>query len=261
MSVRANETITLLVPSDTDRETVEGFYAELDSRLSESPAEVLLDCSLLEHASSTHINTLWQARNRCEEAGIAIKLTSVTYGLERVLVVLDLYDLFVAERDGVEAGAGARGPDMSAAPPAVLALKVDPTADGIKRAMQALHGYLMELDVGEMFAFDLETVFYEVTTNISLHGKLDASEPILVTAAPRNGVLRLRFEDPGPRFDPTRCVMDFDPKKAGRNRQRHGFGLAMIMKLVDRVSYERRDDHLNVLNLEKKIGRNGGRFS
>lgn len=260
MSVRANKTVSLLVPLDVNGDTLEGFYTDLDCRLSESPAEVLLDCALLEHATSTHINTLWQARNRCEEAGVPVKLTSVTYGLERVLMVLDLYDLFIAERDGVEARAGTGMPGTEAASPPRLSLEVEPTVDGINAAMQALHDYLMKLNLGEIFAFDLETAFYEVTTNIRLHARLDGGQSILFTAGPGEGGLHLRFEDSGPYFDPTALVAEFDPEEAMRNRQRQGFGLAMIRRLVDSISYERKDDCLNILNLEKTIGGNGGRL-
>lgn len=258
MSVRAERTISLLVPLDVDEETMEGFYAELDGRLRESPGEILLDCSLLEHASSTHINTLWQARDRCEEAEIKVRLTEVTYGLARVLEVLDLYDLFTAERDGVEARKGVGRPDLNASASPAFSIDVNPTVDGISGAMQDLHDYLVRLNLGEIFAFDLETVFYEVTTNIRLHGDLREGEYIKLTAVPRNGFFHLRFEDTGPHFDPTSRTTDFDPKRAMRKRQRRGFGLAMIKKLVDRLSYERQDDRVNILSLEKRITANGG---
>ncbi len=258
MSIRAERTATLPVPIDIDGETLAGFYSELKDRLRDSPDEVLLDCSLLDHASSTHINALWQARNRCEEAGVPVKLTSVTYGLQRVLMVLDLYDFFATERDGVEARRGVGEPDPDAAALPVLMLKVEPTADGITGAMRKLHDYLVGLNLGEILAFDLETVFYEVTTNIRLHGELEEGESINLTVAPREGVFELRFEDPGPHFDPTSRATEFDPRRAMRSRQRQGFGLAMIKRLVDGLSYEREDGRLNILNLKKKITGNGG---
>ena len=261
MSVKADKRVTLMVPVDVDEETVEGFYTELHCCLDESPEEVLLDCSLLERATSTHINTLWQARNRCEETGTPVKLTSVTYGLERVLMVLDLYDLFTAERDGVEARAGARKHDPDAVPLAALMLEVEPTVDGIAGAMETLHKHLIGLGLGEILAFDLETVFYEVTTNIRLHGELREGETIGFSAVTKDGLVHLRFEDPGPHFDPTSRSSPFDPKRAMRSRQRNGFGLAMIKRLADGLSYERESDRLNILNLEKKIDRNGGNLN
>jgi anti-sigma regulatory factor (Ser/Thr protein kinase)/anti-anti-sigma regulatory factor len=241
---------------DLDGETLDGFYTELDSCLSESPEEVQLDCSLLEHATSTHINTLWQARNRCEENGIPVRLTSVTYGLQRVLDVLDLYDLFIAERDGIEAKTETGRPRGETDQP-MLALRIPPTEEGIRAAMQELHDYLTELKYGEIFAFDLETVFYEVTTNIRLHGELSEGDSIQFTAVPMNGAFHLHFEDRGPHFDPTKRNAEFNPEQAISRRQRHGFGLAMIKRLVDSISYER-EDTTNILKLEKNIRWNGG---
>jgi anti-anti-sigma factor len=260
MPVRRSSPAVLLVPLDLDEETLYGFYAEVDSQLDEKPAELVLDCSLLEHVASAHINTLWQARSRCEEAGVNIRLTSVTYGLERVLKVLDLNDFFRTERDGVEARESHRrsGPVAGAALP--LALDIPATVDGIVSGMNHLHAYLGGCAFGEMFVFDVETVFYEVATNIRLHGDLGNGERIHFTASCGNGVFRLRFEDGGPRFDPTTAVVNFDPGIAVRNKHRHGFGLVIIRKLVDRISYERSENGLNILNLEKSIGGNGGCF-
>ena len=260
MSVKADRSVTLTVPAGVDGQTTRGFFAELSGRLGEAPDQLLLDCSLLEHASSTHINTLWHARNRCEEAGVAMRLTGVTYGLERVLVVLDLYHLFAAERDGVEARSGAGRRHAAAGGAHALEMKIEPTVEGIARAMDSLHEYLVGLDLGELFAFDIETVFYEVTTNIRIHGELREGQSIKFTAVPQNGLFNLRFEDPGPRFDPRSRSTHFDPKLAMRTRQRHGFGLAMIKKLVDELDYERLDGSLNVLNLRKAITGNGGRL-
>ena len=261
MSVRANKSVTLMGPADIDGDTLEGFYAELEDRLRDSPGELVLDCSLLEHTASSHINTLWQARNRCDEAGVMVKLTSVTYGLERVLKVLDLYDFFAAERDGVEARAGLPGLKVDMAAPPVFEIELEATPEGIGQAMEDFHAFLMELNLGEIPAFDMETVFYEVTTNIRLHGQLGAGESISFRASPQAGVFRLRFEDSGPRFDPTSDRTEFDPRKAMKSRQRQGFGLAIIRRLVDRISYDRHDQRLNVLNIDKRIGDNGGRHS
>jgi len=260
MSVRARRTVTLLVPLDIYGDTLESFYEELRGRLKEQPEEIRLDCSLLEHATSAHINTLWHAQGKCEDAGVSAKLISVTYGLERVLAVLDLRDLFVVERDEVEARAGKYRPVRGEEAPDALSLAVAPTVEGISQGMQRLHDYLLGLNHGEMFAFDLETVFYEVTTNIRLHGDLPEGEYISFTAAASNGSVHLCFEDQGAYFDPTSRRIDFDPQRAINQRQTRGFGLAIIRKLVDGISYERQNDSVNILNLEKKINRNGGQF-
>jgi anti-sigma regulatory factor (Ser/Thr protein kinase)/anti-anti-sigma regulatory factor len=253
MSVKAESNAALMVPVALDKRDVRSFQDELERRLSASPEELELDCSLLEHASSTHVNTLWEARRRCEEVGVKMKLTSVTYGLERVLTVLDLYDLFITERDGIEAAGRGGRPALEYVPAPVFSLDVKPTVQGIDEAMGGLHDYLMWLNNGELFAFDLETVFYEVATNIRLHGELAEDECIEFQAFPRNGSFYLRFKDPGPYFDPTSRNSDLDPEEVIRGRQRRGFGIVMINRLVDAISYEREDDSFNVLNLAKRI--------
>jgi anti-sigma regulatory factor (Ser/Thr protein kinase)/anti-anti-sigma regulatory factor len=261
MSVKASRTVTLIVPADADAETIKGFCTDLDSHLTGEVQDVELDCSLLEHATSMHVNTLWRALSKCEDAGVAMRLVSVTYGLERVLKVLDLYDLFVAERDGVEAEPGQGGIETNREAPPMFQLAIEPSEDGIRRAADSLHDFTIGLRFGELFAFDVETAFYEVTTNIRIHGGLKQGENIHLLAFIRNGFFRMRFEDSGSPFDPTGKSLEYDPARAVMNRQRQGFGLVMIRRMVDCISYERVNDRMNVLNLDKRISRNGGRYS
>ena len=135
----------------------------------------------------------------------------------------------------------------------LLKMKIRPTLQDIEQALGRLHDFLKQLDLEEICAFDLETVFYEVTVNMILHGGLSRSDYIEFTAAPGPDQISLRFVDPGSPFDPTSHDSSFDPQVAIRTRQKHGFGLVMIKRLVDKLSYERVDNRLNVVTLEKNL--------
>ena len=93
MSIEATAHCSIFIPPDSDEDVLDGFFLELDTLLEEGVEAINIDCSLLNHTRSGHINALWDALTRCEEAGVPMRLTSVGYGLERLLKVLDLHPL------------------------------------------------------------------------------------------------------------------------------------------------------------------------
>jgi anti-sigma regulatory factor (Ser/Thr protein kinase) len=184
-----------------------------------------------------------------------VRLSSVKYGLFRILKILNLYEFFEFEEGTVESKPEMEKAWQGAVSMPSLRLSFLPTSWAIKDALDRFHDFLTKLNVREICAFDLETVFYEVTTNIRLHGQLDDDDCMEFTATPTGDLISLRFVDPGPMFDPTSDPPHFDPDRAIRRRQSSGFGLTMIRRLVDSISYQRRDDGRNVVTLTKRLSR------
>jgi anti-sigma regulatory factor (Ser/Thr protein kinase) len=135
-----------------------------------------------------------------------------------------------------------------------LELELRSKIDDISETVVRLHDFLVRLGLPGSYAFDLETVFYEVATNIRRHGGLKESDLISFRVIPAKEHVTLRFADSGLPFDPTGRKSVFDPRQAIRTRQTNGIGLTMIRRLVDTISYERVGNRLNVLTLEKKLG-------
>jgi anti-sigma regulatory factor (Ser/Thr protein kinase)/anti-anti-sigma regulatory factor len=256
MSVKTERWRKILVPADLDEGAQEGFFAELEIVLEDSPPEAVLDCALLDHATSGHINMLWEAQTKCEEAGTPMRLKSVRYGLERVLRILDLYDLFTLEPKRFdESDAADSGSDTAEAP--VLDIEFKATMNGISDALSTFHDFLVRSGLPGSCAFDLEIVFYEVATNIRRHSGLDEADHVEFTATVEGNSVLLRFADAGEPFDPTRRSPVFDARVAIRTKQTNGIGLTMIQRLVDTISYKRVDGRLNVVTLTKQINRRG----
>ena len=250
MSVETEKQRTILVPADFDEGALEGFSAELEIVLEESPPEVLLDCSLLDRATSGHINLLWEAQTKCDASSVPMRLQSVRYGLERVLRILDLYDLFTFHKPEPDGG-------DSVDPEAVQVLEIDfrATINGINDTLSRFHDFLVRSGLPGSSAFDLEIVFYEVATNIRRHSGLAKTDRVQFTASAEQNSVTMRITDAGWPFDPTLRAPAFDPRKAIRTKQTDGIGLTMIQRLVDTISYRREGDRLNVLTLTKQIDR------
>ena len=253
MSIKTTASCSIFMPPDCDEAVLDGFFLELDTLLEEGVDGIDIDCSLLSHTRSGHINALWDALTRCEEAGVRMRLTSVGYGLERLLQVLDLYPLFTLEPSGRKPQPAYGRLGGGATRQTAFSAEFEPSMDDISNTFIRFHDFLKKLQVSEMHAFDLETVFYEVSTNILSHGELSPLSSISFSATLEEQNLELRFEDEGKAFDPTGHSRHFDHHEAIRQEERHGLGITMIQRLVDEISYERADGIRNVVIIRKRV--------
>ncbi len=252
MSLDTKKCRLISVPADFDDDSLQAFFDELNLAIGDEPLEIALDCSPLEHATSRHINALWDALTRCERAGIAMRLTSVAYGLRRVLSVLDLTDLFTIEYEGDRENRMPHAP-VKGRVSERFEVEIDAKIDAVTDVMRGLHTFLERLDLTEIGVFDLETVFYEVATNICRHSGLEQHRKIRFVADLSEDEISFEFTDAGERFDPTGNTPEFDPHLAIRRRQSRGIGLVMIQRLMDSISYDRIGREYNVVTLRKRL--------
>lgn len=253
MSKEATTDCSIFMPPDCDEAILDGFFLEIDTLLEEGVEGIDIDCSLLSHIRSGHINALWDALTRCEEAGVRMRLTSVGYGLERLLQALDLHPLFTLEPSKRRPRPQQVPLDGGATRQTAFSAKFEPGMDDISDTFIRFHDFLKKLQVSEMKAFDLETVFYEISTNILRHGGLSSLSSICFSATLEGRYMELRFVDEGRAFDPTGYSRQFDHHEAILRKERHGLGITMIRRLVDRISYERADGIRNVVIIHKQV--------
>lgn len=252
VSVNAQKSVALVVPTKLSAGAEEEFERALDSALAASPPSIDFDCSRLEHVSSRHVNLLWQAHLRCQEIGAAMALVAPSPGLIRVLKVLDLYDFFVADdRHSVRHLQEAVQTTVKNAE-TVYADEFRSNPEEIETAAHEFLGFLKGLPIPELIEFELRTIFYEVATNISSHAGIGDDGTIVFVARFEPVRLTMTFADSGVYFDPTSVSTTLDMGRAARGRQRRGFGVTMVAKLSDRMEYVRRHDAINLLTLEKK---------
>jgi anti-sigma regulatory factor (Ser/Thr protein kinase)/anti-anti-sigma regulatory factor len=252
MPVETSKSKLISVPADLDDDSLSGFFDELRLVMADKPAEIALDCSLLDHATSRHINALWDALTRCERAGIGMRLTAVGYGLKRVLSVLDLLELFRVEFEDESKDRLHRPPATDGRPERFEA-EIEASIDSLSDIMEDLQAFFEGFGLSEIGVFDLETVFYEVATNICRHSGLEKHRRIKFAANIDANEVSFEFIDAGERFDPTGNTPEFDPRRAIKRRQSRGIGLVMIQRLMDSVSYERVDHKYNVVTLRKRL--------
>lgn len=239
MDLRVNMTgdTAISFPNDVSGEPVDRFLDQLQGNLNSGPDEVIIDCSKLTRVASGHVSILWEALQKGREAGVTLRLREPSDDLLRVLRLLDLDTFFPRE---VEPGSGTYDDRFAA------------SSTEIDRALERFRRYLKVQAIPEPLEFELRTAFYEVVTNIRLHAAATGAIEVSFSAVREGTKMTLTFEDSGIPFDPTTTAPNQDIASRARLGQRHGFGLVMIRKLADYITYSRRDGAVNVLTLERR---------
>ncbi|MBN1212021.1 MAG: ATP-binding protein [candidate division Zixibacteria bacterium] len=250
MLIDSKKTLVIKIPKVLSVESVDKFHEELGALINQGPAMLELDCSRIDLVTSSHINLLWEARTLCLERGIKIKLCFVSSGLIRVLKVLDLHEIFLGDKNELPEDA-LHQDHMEFQAIGEFKLEFRAEANSITRALAEFRRYLSKLNLPMKGVIELEIVFYEVVTNIRLHSGVSSDATIMFNANSLKNKIVMVFTDQGKAFDPTSKEQNFDPDKAIKEKKKHGFGLTMITRMTNRMTYERRDDRINVLTLEK----------
>jgi anti-sigma regulatory factor (Ser/Thr protein kinase)/anti-anti-sigma regulatory factor len=227
----------VVVPTEILAQAAQDFNRQIELLLLSSPTSIALDCSALEHVSSKHVNYLWQARQRCEKAGVAVFLYNAPASLIRVLELLDLADFFPREK-----------PDHALA----VTDDFEPDANGIDSATSQFYQFIRAFELPALTLTELRTLFYEVATNIVAHAGLTADQRVTYTVRVMDPLVEVTFTDSGRPFDPMSTASDLDVREAAKRGQTRGFGLALIHKLADNISYKRKGGTVNELTITKR---------
>ncbi len=243
--------VTIEVPRDMSVTGMAAFEEELAKLLGQKPPAIILDCSKLAHVKSRQVGILWQLYETCHSAGVPLKLKAASRGLMRVLQALDLREFFPEEDATGSLNVGGRCRKQNHFEETYQD-RFHADVDSIARARMRFRSFLSDMGLSEVLEFELRTVFYEVTTNIQSYAALEVGDEIVFTVSPYDEMMVLTFTDPGIPFDPTSRSMDLDVVASAKSGQKRGFGLPMLSRLVDRISYRRKDGTMNELTLEKK---------
>ena len=183
-----------------------------------------------------------------------MRLISISEGLLRVLKVLDLYDLLVEQEDQKSVSSKRRVIPEIDTDNNVIEMEFEATNNSIKSNIVLLKKFLDKLNLEEISILEIETIFYEVATNIRLHAQTNEKDLIRLTATLFSDKIALKFVYSGISFDSTARVKDYDPGTVIKQRQKRGYGLIMINRMADEISYKRTDNDLNELYIEKYWG-------
>ncbi|MCK5125837.1 MAG: ATP-binding protein [candidate division Zixibacteria bacterium] len=253
MEIRAAKLRTVDLPREVSVKVLGVFENEILDMIDEKPDLIAVDCSGLEQVTSSHINALWLAYLYCKEAGVEISIASPSEGLIRVLKLMDLHDLFMFDHDTIKTRMRKAVRSISSEYTSTYADEFMADVDNINLAMVRFLEFIKVYGLTEIAEFELKTVFYEVATNIRNHSGITDKELIVFTARKNESKITMVFADSGKPFDISGFQIGFNPHQAGLSKQKRGFGLELIHRLLSTIDYKRLDNVINVLTLEKEL--------
>lgn len=244
----------VVIPEKLERLDDAEYKKILFEAINSSSDTVVLDCKFLTRPTSRHVYLLWRSLQECEEQKIKVRLSNVSLQLVRVLVVLDLYDLFMSYGSPLTCKISQQEEDTFTLKSAAddIRISFSPSEDEIDKSMDDFKKYLERLEIPRTTGYDLITVFYEIATNIRLHSKTESDEIVEFLATPAFDRIRMRFDYGGIEFDPSTKNESYSPEKSAAERKINGYGLVIINKMVDEIKYQRTENEKNRLILEKK---------
>jgi serine/threonine-protein kinase RsbW len=130
----------------------------------------------------------------------------------------------------------------------VLDLRLASTRESVDAARLAVGEHLrpLALDAGTLYRVEL--VLEEVLMNLVWHAVGERPDVVLGLRVEADaGRIVLRFDDPGPAFDPTRPRPAPHPSSL-QEAQVGGLGITLVQSFARRLHWERRDgrNHLTV---------------
>jgi len=257
MKANTLNTPQIALPADITGPAIDDLRLQLRKILALCPTTVGIACEGLDRVISAHISLLWESYQVCAEADVAIRLLSPGPGLIRILEALDLREFFGVDDDDVTLVTSGSS-RVSRVQPHRYSDRFTASRTDIDEAIARFLQFLDSVNLPELVRFEIRTVFYEVATNIRMHGGKASTTTIAFRVNLDSTQISLTFVDTGVPFNPVAGEMEFDGAHAVRAGQKHGFGLAMIHKLMNKVSYKRRYNSVNILTLEKQWSQNYG---
>jgi anti-sigma regulatory factor (Ser/Thr protein kinase) len=252
MPVKSDQKSTrVMIPVDLSDDSEEYFIKQVSDIIKVSPKLVELDCSQLKWVTSRHVNLIWRSYSISREAGIKIKLTNTTERLIRVLKVLDIYDLLPSE-----AAETTQTISIDSIPKNIplddsWEISFLPSIEEITLVQERFRNFLESLKVSDLFKFEIETVYYEIATNIRNHSAIETGEKVFLQCWPLKDKLAVEIRYQGNEFDSTNVPDVSTARVSAQKGYKRGYGLMMINRMTDNMTYTRDHNGTNILKLEK----------
>ncbi|MDF1543585.1 MAG: ATP-binding protein [bacterium] len=251
MTVDYTKKKMLTLPVEIGFEHQQEFISKLKESVRQTEHDLLVDCSKVEQVTSTHVNMLWRAYSLCKDYGLKMTLCNPTEGVIRVLNALDLGDMFFIEQGLKDSTGGQTKATEFAGLDDSLELEIKLESRQISLGLKRLQEFLRRVSIAPAILVEIETIFYELATNINLHSGLSNGDSLHCSVVLTDKRVTLTFVDAGVPFDPSSVEVGYDPKSMISNYKKRGLGLVMIQRMADSISYERRNGQQNVVTVTK----------
>lgn len=130
-------------------------------------------------------------------------------------------------------------------------LTVEASLDKLETVTEFVEQQLENFDCPMKAMTQFSIAIDEVFSNIALYAYPSGTGPVTIIAEKEPSSISLCFVDEGTAYDPLKKE-DPDISLSAEEREIGGLGIFMVKKIMDDVSYERKDG-CNILTIKKNI--------
>lgn len=132
-------------------------------------------------------------------------------------------------------------------------IKIEARTSNWNTALSFIEGCLERIDCSMKLQIQIETAAEEIFVNIASYAYTPGvgSVTLCVEASDSPAWIELTFIDSGVEYDPLKKE-DVDITLSAEERPIGGLGIFMVKRLMDELSYERKDN-MNILKLKKYL--------
>lgn len=250
MSVEIENIAVVIVPQDTYTIEKDNFIDAINDIITNNISVIYVECEKLVSITSSHVSLLWEAMQLCKEQNAQLVLRNVSKGIIEVFRVLDLYEFFKFEQNSCSSGDENQTGEIALFVITPHESEFCLTVDNIAREKLKLDQHLKQTPINYNIIYEIETIFYEIATNIRRHAQLKSSDTIQFSLNQMNDSIVLHFIDNGIAFDLTKHENNFKPSQAIKDRMKNGLGILMVKKMSDSIMYKRKENK-NILTITK----------
>lgn len=244
--IRLSESIT--------GETQKHLMELVQSLTSQGATRMHVDCSDLSRLTREHIWLLMQVQTLCEAQGIAVLLTAPTPTLFNIETLGSLIEasssLTKRTAPKVEPVPAPAAPQQD---PHKFEQIVRASATDIARSTREFESYLGRIGLQKVDRYVLRTLYTEAVQNIYRHAGLRDSQEFQIVVERSDKCISLTFIDEGPRFDPTAESALSEQISDPEVTEFPHFGIKMLKRLADDLTYQRSQSNKNVLRIIKEL--------
>ncbi|UCG61619.1 MAG: ATP-binding protein [Candidatus Zixiibacteriota bacterium] len=228
--------------------------ADLVSDLTDRGGKRLhIDCSDLSLLTREHIWLLLQVQTQCQMQGITVILSAPTLTLFNIET---LGSLIEASSSLTKRPTPQEEPKPGI-PPAKAPLRLEQRfrarASELGNSTREFESFMTRLKIAKVDRYVLRTLYTEAVQNIYRHAGLKDNQEIQVQVERTGKCLSLTFVDEGQEFDPTaESVLQEHISDPSAVEFPH-FGIKMLKRLADDITYQRSQSGKNVLRIIKEL--------
>ena len=214
---------------------------------------VNIDCTDIPLLTREHIWLLLQVQSVCQMQGIEAIITAPTSTLFNIETLGSLIEASSSLTKRVTPRQIHEPSIPSVSDPNRLEQRIRARASELAKSTQEFESFLARLKLEKVDRYVIRTLYTEAVQNIYRHAGLKDSQEIQIQAELTGRCIGLTFIDEGPEFDPTaESALDEQLSDPSAVEFPH-FGIKMLKRLADDMTYQRSQSGKNVLRIIKEL--------